>query len=116
MAKGRSVTDKIKDVVTLKTAQENFFQNDGSLTQFFAHGATEAANMVLHGHPAPVYAGYVSPPDLVSTEIVSPGIEPEPMQMSAQVEQTQEVSFLSQTMQEIQQRPEINDPEMELAQ
>lgn len=29
--------------------------NDRFLSKWFAHGATELANMVLHGHPAPVY-------------------------------------------------------------
>ena len=112
----KSLVNKAKDVVTLKTAQENFFKNDGSLQQWFAHGATEAANMVLHGHPAPVYAGNVSPPDIMGAAVESPDNDPSPLQTSATAEQPKEMSFLSQKMQEIQQKPEINEPEMELEQ
>ena len=68
-----------KDVVTLQVAKENFFKDDGNLWQVTEHGATELANVVLHGHVAPLYAGYSSPdqtlethqPELVATQETS---------------------------------------------
>ena len=106
----KSIVNKAKDVATLKTFRENFFKDDGSLQQWFAHGATEAANMVLHGHPAPVYAGNVSPPNLGSNEVQQTDMD---QQQAAVPEPGQKMSFLAQKMQEIQQQPEIEDPEME---
>ena len=111
--------NKIKDVITLKTAKENFFKNDGSLQQWLAHGATEAANMVLHGHPAPVYAGNVSPPNQVSTSEPTAQVEsqvPEQETVSPQEPAQDNKSFLMQTMEEIHQHVEIEDPEMEIDQ
>ena len=103
----KSLMNKVKDVVTLKTFRENFFKNDGSVSQWVAHGSTEAANMLLHGHPAPVYAGNVAPPDLLSPD------PQEPVGLEVQ-EAKPQMSFLAQKMQEIQQQPEIEEPEMEL--
>lgn len=107
----KSFMNKVKDVATLKTLRENFFKNDGSITQWFAHGATEAANMILHGHAAPVYAGNVSPPDQLSdpTQGFSP---PESMQMSID-QPDQKVSFLKQKMATLEQQQEMQEPEME---
>jgi hypothetical protein len=108
----KSFMSKVKDVATLKTLRENFFKNDGSISQWFAHGATEAANMVLHGHAAPVYAGNVSPPDQMSTEFQPSVLEP--MQaFSPQQEPEQKKSFLQAKMQDIEQQPEMQEPEME---
>ncbi len=103
----KSFVNKVKDVVTLKTFRENFFKNDGSIDQWIAHGSTEAANMVLHGQAAPVYAGNVSPPDSMSNEVA------EPMQAFTPM-QDQKTSFLSQKMLEIEQQPEMVKPEMEM--
>lgn len=103
------VVGGIKDVATLKTFRENFFKNDGSISQWFAHGATEAANMVLHGHAAPVYAGNVSPPDLMSNEMQT-GIA-EPMQVFAE-QPDQKVNILQSKMQEIERQPEVEEPEI----
>ncbi len=109
----KSFMSKVKDVATLKTFKENFFKNDGSISQWFAHGATEAANMVIHGHAAPMYAGNVSPPDAMSNEIQDTAMV---QQQESAPEQDQKMSFLSQKMQEIQQQPEIEEPEMEISQ
>ena len=111
--------NKIKDIVTLKTAKENFFKNDGSLQQWMAHGSTEVANMVLHGHPAPVYAGNVSPPDQISSS--EPAVQaetqvPEQGTLSPPEPAQENKSFLMQTMQEIEQQTEIEEPEMEIDQ
>ncbi len=110
----KSFMSKVKDVVTLKTFTENFFKNDGSITQWFAHGATEAANMVIHGHAAPMYAGNVSPPDAMSFDFQDTAMVE---QQAVAPEQGQTLSFFSQKMQEIQQQqPEMEEPEMEIAQ
>ena len=36
------------------------------LTGWLAHGATEAANFLVHGHAAPMYTHGASPPELTS--------------------------------------------------
>jgi hypothetical protein len=33
------------------------------LSGFMAHGATELANVMIHGHPAPMYAHNAAPPE-----------------------------------------------------
>lgn len=50
-----------KDVITGKKAWQGLKENDGALDGWIAHGSTELANMLLHGHPAPVYARTLSP-------------------------------------------------------
>lgn len=50
-----------KDVVSGKKLWEGLKENDGALDGWIAHGSTELANMMLHGHPAPVYARTLSP-------------------------------------------------------
>ncbi len=52
---------------------------DDTFFQWLSHGSTELANMLLHGHPAPVYSHYKAPdqPD------------PEPMAMNAAKEDAQ---------------------------
>jgi len=50
-----------KEVVTGQKLWEGISQNDGALDGWIAHGSTELANMLLHGHPAPVYARTLSP-------------------------------------------------------
>lgn len=73
MGIAKKVTDKIadaavgaanyvKDVVTLKKFGENFFKDSKAFDDWFAHGSSEAANMVLHGQPAPIYSRSTSPP------------------------------------------------------
>lgn len=52
-----------KDVATGKKLMEGLSQNDGAFQGWLAHGSTELANMLLHGHPAPVYARSLSPAD-----------------------------------------------------
>ena len=52
-----------KDVITGKKLWEGIKQNDGAVDGWVAHGATELANMLLHGHPAPVYARTLGPAD-----------------------------------------------------
>lgn len=111
----KSFGQRIKDVLTLQTFKDNFFKYDASLEQWFAHGATEAANMVLHGHAAPVYAGNVSPPDLMSTMISQDG--PELQQLQPVVpEQEQSMGILARQMRELEQQPDMEEPEMELYQ
>ena len=106
----KSFLSKVKDVATLKTFRENFLKNDGSITQWFAHGATESANMLIHGHAAPMYAGNVSPPDAMSNEMETSASEP--MQAFAK-QPEQKMSFLQSKMQDIEQQPEMQEPEME---
>lgn len=50
--------------LTQRIFDHPFWRNDGTLTQWLAHGATELANFIVHGHPAPMYARSVSPPDV----------------------------------------------------
>ena len=52
-----------KDVATGKKLVEGLSKNDGAFQGWMAHGSTELANMLLHGHPAPVYARSLSPAD-----------------------------------------------------
>ena len=52
---------------------------DDSFVSWFAHGATELANMVLHGHPAPVYSRSTSPAH-VEREQLPPVAQPMPQQ------------------------------------
>lgn len=52
-----------KEVATGKKLMEGLSQNDGAFQGWMAHGSTELANMLLHGHPAPVYARSLSPAD-----------------------------------------------------
>ena len=62
MAQGVENTKQYgKEVVTGQKLWEGLKQNDGALDGWIAHGATELANMMLHGHPAPVYARTLSP-------------------------------------------------------
>ena len=44
-----SAANYAKDVVTLKKLGDNFFSDGKAFDDWFAHGANEAANMVLHG-------------------------------------------------------------------
>lgn len=108
-----NVVNKVKDVVTLKTFSENFFKDDGTIQHWFSHGTTEAANMVLHGQPAPVYAGHASPPDVGDAFGKGPE-DPQAMQTAMLEVPEQEMGILDQTMQKFEQQPEIVEPEMEL--
>ncbi len=115
MGKTDRAKEYVKDVVTFQKAKENFFKNDGVLSHWFAHGATELANMTLHGHPAPVYAGSVSPPDQVGSLLfpgkemaVAPSVDIEPAVGTT--------SFLSKVIDEIQNQPEVSEPELEIDQ
>ena len=111
------IKDKLRDIATLQTAKENFFKNDGTLQQWFAHGATEAANMLLHGHPAPVYAGNASPPNLiVSNSMEQEAGEAPQVETAAAPSPEQQVSILDQKMQAIQQQPELEEPELDMHQ
>ena len=38
--------------------------NHQGAVNIFAHGATELANILVHGHPAPMYAHNAAPPDI----------------------------------------------------
>ena len=40
---------------------------EGTVGQWMAHGATELANMALHGHAAPVYSHSLAPSDVAPT-------------------------------------------------
>lgn len=105
------IKEKLKDVATLKTAKENFFKNDGSLTQWLAHGSTEAANMLLHGHPAPVYAGNVSPPNIEASSSLEQQGNDVPMEVDSPTAKS--MGILEQKMQSIHQQVEIEEPELE---
>ena len=113
----KPLKERVKDVVTLKTAKENFFQNDGFIEHWFAHGATELANMNLHGQPAPLYAGHSSPSDQTSIYGEFEAAVPDQAldDKSMGVAKT-EMSFLDQTMAEIQQQSEFEEPELEMDQ
>lgn len=41
------------------------------LKNWFAHGATELANFLVHGHPAPMYAGNSSPAETQTNVVVT---------------------------------------------
>lgn len=71
-----------KDVITGKKAWEGLKENDGALDGWIAHGSTELANMLLHGHPAPVYARTLSPAHQQAE--VAQGQESQPEQQASQ--------------------------------
>ncbi len=58
-----SVMQYGKEVVTGQKLIEGLSMNDRAFDGWMAHGSTEVANMLLHGHPAPVYARSLSPLD-----------------------------------------------------
>lgn len=105
--------------------------NDPNLQQWFGHGANEMANMLLHSHPAPIYARAASPSEQSEPQVY----QPEEVEMTAhgpaepaaptveapQPEQSVEApafepleSVLEQTMQEVEQTPELRHPEQEI--
>ena len=110
--------------------------NDPSLQQWFGHGVNEVANMVLHGHPAPIYARSASPKDqeivpqqvqqeeevtvtshgpaesAPSVNVEAPAAQPEASVEAPTMEPVE--SVLEQTMHEIEQSPELNHPEQEM--
>lgn len=57
-----------------KIADHPFFTNDGTLTQYLAHGANEFVNITMSGHTAPLYARYVSP-NLQNQDVDTPDTE-----------------------------------------
>ncbi|MCA9194635.1 MAG: hypothetical protein KDB03_22845 [Planctomycetales bacterium] len=59
----RQIVDYGKDVIQGKKLVEGLGQQDGALQGWLAHGSTELVNMMLAGHPAPVYARSFSPAD-----------------------------------------------------
>ena len=71
-----------KEVVTGQKLWEGITQNDGALDGWIAHGATELGNMLLHGHPAPVYARTLSPAHQ-QTEVETSQDEVQPEQQAA---------------------------------
>jgi hypothetical protein len=58
----------MKIVHRIAEALRSLNQSKGAqdLTGYIAHGATEAANLLVHGHAAPMYAHGTSPPELES--------------------------------------------------
>lgn len=59
MALSGKVLNALSD--TAGKTWDNFWTNDGALTSWFGHGISEAANMLLHGAPAPIYSRSVGP-------------------------------------------------------
>lgn len=55
------VAQYVKDVFTGKAFSQNFFNDGRQFDEWFAHGANEAANYLLHGQPAQVYNRSLSP-------------------------------------------------------
>ena len=115
----KSLREQAKDIATLKTAKENFFKDDGNLMNLFQHGSLELANMLLHGHPAPVYGGYASPADQfgLTTREVDGKQNHEQASATQAIEmptQSSDVSFVDQTMHELHQQAEMQEPELEI--
>jgi len=66
-----------------KIVDHPFWENDGTLTSYLAHGATELANFIVHGHAAPMYGRSVSPPDSQSPEAPDTQTDQPPTQIQA---------------------------------
>lgn len=111
MSKIEKIKNTIKDAAKLKLVR-----GDDSIRQWGAHGATELANMLLHGHPAPVYAGNQSPPDQLTNEPVAQVESPVGVQPAAAEPDRGIKSYLFRKLDELRQQPEMNEPEMELEQ
>ena len=50
-----------QSVVSGQQFKDNFFKDTGTFDQWFAHGAAEVANVIIHGHAAPMYTHVASP-------------------------------------------------------
>lgn len=100
----------IKDVVTLKKFGENFLKGGEAFDNWFAHGANEAANMVLHGQPAPIYSRSVSP-DMSQESVVEASLVEPAQEASMSVEPVQSESALDKAIEMAQNAPE---PEVEM--
>ncbi|QDS91433.1 hypothetical protein FF011L_01630 [Roseimaritima multifibrata] len=112
----------IKDVVTLKVAKDNFFRDDGTFDQWLAHGANEAANVVVHGQTATIYGGSSSPPfqspdaNALSVEPITEPLSAVDMQIAPAIAPSHDDSILGGLVAQAEQTAQMQPPEMEYEQ
>ena len=125
---GSDLKQYAMDVISGQQFKNNFFKDSGAFDKWLAHGASEIANVVVKGEAAPIYTHMASPdqqdvandnPEMQSTEpaAVKASVEPavdkttiEPPNAPTQ----QRESILDRNIAELQQVPELTEPELEV--
>ena len=102
-----------KEVITGKKLWEGLKENDGVIDGMLAHGATELANMLLHGHPAPVYARSLAPSEQQPEVVTSVHGEPANAKSQTQRQAAVDIELPQEMSLELYQRSMVQEHQYE---